>query len=174
MIMISCPLNGAPDLGAQWADPAVPLNFLNLAGLANAPSLGNDPFLFQLGAHLGLHLPAYALKGELLEATERLPPVLARLVLRDALEEIGRPHAHLFILVEQAERDVKEPGVRLGRDGKQKADLVVRVDMLGEGDVDVLALQGRKTLRSEAVVHMVEVEALEGPDGVELCEVLDG
>ena len=77
-------------------------NTLSHRYLADPPPIGTQPLLLQLRAHLRLHLPPYPLKRQLLKPTERLPPMLARLVLSYAFEKICRPHAHFLVLVEEA------------------------------------------------------------------------
>lgn len=93
-------------------------------------------------------------------------------MLCDALEKIRRPHPHLLILVEEAQRYVKEARMRFRCHGEEKANLIVRMDMLGERDIDIFALCGRQPLVSESIVHVVKVKALEGPNCIELRKVL--
>lgn len=109
---------------------------------------------------------------ELLEPAQGPPPVLPSLVLGDAFKQVRRAEPHVPVLVEQAEGDVKQAGVGLGRDAEEQADLVVRVDVPRKGRVDLLALLRAQALRAEPVVHVVQVEALERADRVQLRDVL--
>lgn len=115
-----------------------------------------------------LDLPPYALEGELLELAEAAPPVDAGVVAADALDEVGRLGTDVAVAVEEAEGQVEEPRMRLGRHRQQEADLVVRVDVPVERQVDLAARRRREPLRAQSVVHVVEVQALQGPDLVEL------
>lgn len=57
--------------------------------------------------HLRLGFPSYAAVGELLIPTETLPPVLPGLVLSDAPQELRSLDPHIFILMEETERQIK-------------------------------------------------------------------
>lgn len=81
------------------------------------------------------------MRGELLEAAEASPPVLARLVLADALQKLDGLHPDFGVLVEQAKGDIKEPGMVFGGDAEKKTDLVVRMDVLRQCQIDVATLR---------------------------------
>lgn len=134
--------------------------------------VGTESFLLQLGLHLGLDFFPDTHKRQLLETTEALPPVLARLVLSYPFEQIGRLHPNVFVLVEEAQADVEQPGMRLRRDGEKETDIIVRMDILGKGQVDLSTLSRSQPLQPEAVMHVVQIEPLEWADCIELGEVL--
>lgn len=115
-----------------------------------------------------LDLPLDALPGQLLELGQPAPPMHARIVATDAIEEFGRLGADVAVAVEEAEGEVEEPRVGLGGYRQQQANLVVRVHVPVEGQVDLAARGRRQTLGSEAVVHVVQIESFEGSDLVEL------
>lgn len=122
--------------------------------------------------HLGVQLTAGAAICQLREAAQAPPPVLPGLVVGDTLEYLDRLEPHVGLLVQEPQRDVEEARVRLGRDAEEEADVVVGMDVLGQGQVYVPALRRRQLLYAQPVVHVVYVEALQGSDGIKLRQVL--
>jgi hypothetical protein len=91
----------------------------------------NEPFLLRLKLRLRLSLAANPLIRQLLKLAEALPPVLSSFMIGYSLEQISRLDAHLAVLVEQAQGNVEEPGVRLGCYIEKQANLLVGMDVCG-------------------------------------------
>ncbi len=98
--------------------------------------------------------------------------MLPSLVLRDAAEQLRRLEPYVLFLVEEAEREVKQPGVRLGRDGQKEADFVVGVDVFGKGEKNVAALRRIQPLHAKSIMHVRQIDAFERSHGVYLRKVL--
>lgn len=104
--------------------------------------------LIQLGPHFGVCFTSKTYVSQLLEPAEALPPVLASFMVRNAFQEISCAGTHFGVLVEQTQRDVKESCVGLRGDAEEEADLIIRVNMLCKGKVDVPALCGIEALHT--------------------------
>lgn len=78
--------------------------------------------------------------------------MLARLMLTDPLEQVCRSNPHISIFMQQPQGQVEQASMRLWRYGKQQANLVIRDDAIGEGEIYLAALCWRQTLCSQPVV----------------------
>lgn len=75
--------------------------------------------------------------------------------------------------MEEAEADVEESSIGLGRHGQKLANLVVRVDTGGESEVDRATIVVAELEAAEAIVLMRKVEGVDRPSLKEDNEVLD-
>lgn len=75
--------------------------------------------------------------------------------------------------MEEAEADVEEPSIGLGRHGQKLANLVVRADTGRESEVDRATIVVAELEAAEAIVLMRKVEGVDRPSLKEDNEVLD-
>ena len=91
----------------------------------------------------------------------------------DAFQQFDGGLSDLDLGVKEAEGDVKETGMRLGRDGQELTDFGVRADGREESEIDGGGVGVRELLSAEAVVVVMQVDGGDWPGGVEVSEVLD-
>lgn len=98
--------------------------------------------------------------------------MLASLVFADAGQELDCLSSYFDILVEETQSNVKETGMGLRCDTQEQTDLIVRVDVFRQCEIDVTTLRWRETLQAKTVVHVSYVETFERADGIQLCKIL--
>lgn len=105
--------------------------------------------------------------------TEMSPKVFPGLVVDNALKEVCRRVSNPRVRMEEAEADVEEPSIGLGRHGQELADLVIRADTGGESEVDRATIIVAELEAAEAIVLMRKVEGMDRPSLKEDNKVLD-
>lgn len=105
--------------------------------------------------------------------TEMSPKVFSGLVVDNTLKEVCRCVSNPKIRMEEAEADVEEPSIGLGRYSQKLADLVVRADTGGESEVDRATIVVAELEAAKTIVLMRKVEGVDRPSLKEDNEVLD-